>query len=176
MNQSNYKKIFFIITIIGVIVLLFSLFDIVFNLSFMMLILILYMILLILSFTLILYYKFFHKKGFNKIKQFEKTLEGELYHFKCQTCNGIFAIKRSKSNNNKTIKMSCPDCGEIGFIPPNPVSIEEEIPEKKSININFKCNNCGERITIWAEGTDIYQSMKVFSCPFCGVKKPLIRF
>jgi predicted SprT family Zn-dependent metalloprotease len=176
MNQNNYKKILLIITIIGVIVLLISLFDIVFNFSLMLTLIILYMILLILSFTLIIIYKYSNVKGLNNIKQFEKTLKGGLYHFKCQTCNGIFAIKRSKSNNNKPIKMSCPDCGEIGFIPPYPVSIEEEIPEKKSINFNFKCNNCGEGLTIWAEGTDIYQNMKVFSCPFCGTKKPLIRF
>ena len=176
MNQNNYKNMFLIIAIISVIVFLFSLFDIVFNLSLMLFIIILYMILLILSFTLIIYYRYFNIRGLNNIKQFEKTLEGGLYHFKCQTCDGIFAIKRSKSNDNKPIKLTCPDCGSIGFIPSNPASIEEVIPEKKSININFKCNNCGEGITVWAEGTDLYQNMVIYSCPFCGDKKPMIRF
>ena len=39
------------------------------------------------------------------------------------------AIKKSKSNNKKTVKMTCPDCGVIGVISPNPAFIEEEIPE-----------------------------------------------
>lgn len=176
MNKDNLNKLFSIITIIGVIILLFSIFNIIFNLDFMIIIIIIYLILFLLSFILIMYYNQAHSKVLNKIKQFEKTLEGGLYHFKCQTCNGFFAIKRSKSNDNKPIKLTCPDCGAIGFIPPNPVSIEEEIPEKKSMNINFRCDNCGEGITVWAEGTDMYQNMIVYSCPFCGTKKPLIRF
>ncbi|GAH17075.1 unnamed protein product, partial [marine sediment metagenome] len=36
--------------------------------------------------------------------------------------------------------MTCPDCGAIGVISPNPAQIEEEIPEKKSIKANFKCD------------------------------------
>ena len=111
-----------------------------------------------------------------RIEEFEKRLEGGLYHFKCPTCKGIFAIKKSKGNNKKPTKMTCPDCGAIGVISSSPCQIEEVIPEKKSVKANFKCNICGEGITIWAEGTDLYKNVNVYSCPFCGEKKPLTRF
>lgn len=112
----------------------------------------------------------------NSIEEFEKTLKGGLYHFKCPSCNGIFAVKKSKKNNKKTVKMTCPDCGMIGFIPSHPEKIEEEIPEKKSLKANFKCISCGESITIWAEGTELHKKINVYTCPFCGIKKPLKRF
>ncbi len=107
------------------------------------------------------------------IEEFEKTLKGGLYHFKCPVCGGIFAIKKSKSNNKKEVKMTCPDCGTVGVIPANPTTIEDKIPEKKSVKANFKCIRCGERITVWAEGTDLYKNICVYTCPFCGVEKPL---
>jgi hypothetical protein len=47
------------------------------------------------------------------------------------------------------------------------------IPLKKSENVKFKCLYCGESLRIWAEGTEIHQIIQVFSCPFCGIKKPL---
>ncbi len=126
-------------------------------------------------FTLILIYikQNYTKKLIGNIEEFKKTLKGGLNHFKCPNCKGIFAIKRSKNNNKKPIKMTCPDCGILGIIPSNPLCIEEEIPEKKSLKTNFKCLICGEEITIWAEGTDLYNNTQVFSCPFCGTKKPL---
>jgi len=116
-----------------------------------------------------LFFKIRKKEAFiNLIKEFEKSLKGPLFHFKCPKCKGFFAIKKSKSDNKKTIKMTCPDCGIIGVIPPNPSIVEEEVPEKKSINANFRCNICGEGLTIWAEGTEILDDIKVFTCPFCG--------
>ena len=48
-----------------------------------------------------------------------------------------------------------------------------EIPEKKSIGINFKCTSCGEGLTIWAEGADLKPGLCLFSCPFCDTEKPL---
>lgn len=107
------------------------------------------------------------------VEEFEKTLKGGLYHFKCPVCSGIFAIKKSKSNNKKDMKMTCPDCGAIGVIPSTPQVIENKIPEKKSVKANFKCIRCGERITIWAEGTDLFKNIYVYTCPFCGVEKPM---
>ena len=67
--------------------------------------------------------------------------------------------------------MTCPDCGAIGVIPPNPIFVEEEIPEKKSLKVNFRCGVCGEGVTIWAEGTDLYKETQVYTCPFCGGRK-----
>ena len=110
------------------------------------------------------------------VKEFEKTLKGGLFHFKCPTCKGIFALKKSKSNDEKPVKMTCPDCGIIGIIPPKPKSCEEQIPEKKSVKANFKCASCGEVITVWAEGSELYPDTCVFSCPFCGNDKMLYRF
>ena len=85
--------------------------------------------------ALTIFLKFFRfrrdKISINTIKDFEKKLKGGLFHFKCPTCAGIFAIKKSKRNDEKPIKMTCPDCGAIGMVPSNPVSIFEEIPEKK---------------------------------------------
>jgi len=107
-------------------------------------------------------------------EEFQKTLKGGLYHYKCPECKGYFAIKKSKKNNNKIVKMNCPDCGKIGFIIPRSEKfVEEEIPEKKSIGLNYRCLQCGEGITIWAEGSDLHPKIKVFTCPFCGSDKNL---
>jgi len=109
------------------------------------------------------------------VEEFEKRLKGGLYHFKCPSCGGIFAIKKSRGNNKKIVKMTCPDCGKVGFIIPNPRTIREEIPQKKSVKANFSCGRCGEGITVWAEGADLYKNVSVYSCPFCGTEKPLRR-
>jgi predicted RNA-binding Zn-ribbon protein involved in translation (DUF1610 family) len=126
---------------------------------------------LILFLIILIYQRSKRKKApviMDVVEQFEKTLEGGLYHFKCPTCEGFFAIKKSKGDNKQYVTMTCPDCGAIGVIPPNPSSIEDEIPEKKSIKANFKCESCGEGITVWAEGTDLYKKLHVYSCPYCG--------
>jgi len=110
------------------------------------------------------------------IEEFEKSFKGGLFHFKCPTCNGIFAVKKSKSNNKKPVKMCCPDCGAIGLIPSNPVCIKDVIPEKKSMKANFRFIECGEGITVWAEGKDLYENITVYCCPFYGVERKLNRF
>ena len=43
------------------------------------------------------------------------------------------------------------------------------------ININFKCSNCGEGVIVWAEGTELYHDVNVYSCPYCGIEKTLNR-
>lgn len=157
-------------------VFLFTLFDISFDKDWKTYLLISYGLIIILTLILI-YIKIKNtKKLYINIEEFEKTLEGGLYHFKCPSCTGIFAIKKSKSNDKKPVKMTCPDCGIIGVIPSYPLIIEEKIPEKKSIKTSFKCLTCGEAISVWAEGTDLHNDIKVFSCPFCGIKKPLKKF
>lgn len=111
----------------------------------------------------------------NSIEEFEKTLKGGLHHFKCPHCKGIFALKKSRRNDRKPVKMTCPDCGGIATVPPNPMYACEEIPEKKSMKANFRCNTCGEGLTVWAEGTTLYENMSVCSCPYCGEQKALSR-
>ena len=104
---------------------------------------------------------------------FERSLYGKLLHFRCPVCNGIFAVKESKKNGKKPLILRCPDCGTIGKIQVFHPIIPGDIPLEKSGGINFTCKNCGEKLTIWAEGNDIYPKIEVFSCPFCGAMRPL---
>ena len=107
------------------------------------------------------------------VKIFEKTLEGKLHHFKCPSCDGIFAIKKSKANNKRSFTLTCPDCGALGTIPTKPQTVIDSVPEQKSMKTRFKCSNCGEWVTIWAEGAPLFSHIHVFSCPYCGENKPL---
>lgn len=165
----------FIIIILGLFILLFSIYDILFKKGWIVVTFILYAVL----FVITIYTIFLKAKKqvvfVDIVEEFEKTLTGKLHHFKCQTCNGIFAVKKSRGDNKKYIKMTCPDCGAIGVIPPIPEQIEEAIPEKKSIKANFKCNLCGEGITVWAEGTGLFKDMYIHSCPFCGEDETMKR-
>ena len=166
---------FIIIIIIGLCILIFSVYDIIYDKDWMIRTFAAWGLLVII--TIVVIFLRFKKEEVPEgtVEEFEKTLKGGLYHFKCPTCNGIFAIKKSKSNNKKPVKMTCPDCGAMGFIPSHPAQIEEEIPEKKSIKANFRCNTCGEGITVWAEGTELHKNVYVCSCPFCGEEEPLKR-
>lgn len=175
--MSFMKNLLFnLIAILGFWVFFFALYDIFTDQGWMVVILAINIVLLVLIFTLIIYSYSKKPRGSYSIEEFEKRLKGGLYHFKCSRCGGIFAIKKSKKNNKKPVKMTCPDCGVIGIIPSEPSCIVEEIPEKKSVKASFECKRCGEGVTIWAEGTDLYSGVSVFSCPFCGEKKPLKRF
>lgn len=173
-TKTNYSLI--LLAVISFWVFIFTLYDIFFDKGWKVFLLILYALIIIL--VLILIYTKINdtKKLYSSIEEFEKTLKGGLYHFKCPSCRGIFAIKKTKSNDKKPVKMTCPDCGMIGVIPSYPACVDEEIPEKKSLKASFKCLTCGEGINVWAEGTELYGGVQVFSCPFCGVKKPLKKF
>jgi len=160
--------------LLGFWVMFFSIWDIIFNKGWVYSIIAAYVILLFLVFLLVyMRSKLPIVTTEDAFEEFEKTLKGGLYHFKCPTCNGIFAIKRSRSNDKKPVKMTCPDCGELGILPEAAVCIEEEIPEKKSAGVNFKCELCGEGVTVWAEGTEIHPDICLYSCPFCGEQKPM---
>ena len=173
--KQSWLLILFII--LGFCLLIFSLYDIIFNLGLILVSLPAYAVLILLV-LLLIYLGLKRKKApidMDVVEEFEKTLEGGLYHFKCPTCEGFFTVKKSKGDNKQYVKMTCPDCGAIGFIPPNPTSVEEEIPEKKSIKAKFKCESCGEGITVWAEGTDLYKKLHVYSCPYCGLNETMIK-
>jgi predicted RNA-binding Zn-ribbon protein involved in translation (DUF1610 family) len=171
MKWSEGPGAFNLMILLGFWLLFFSIFGAIFNKDWVLPILALFVLLFILTILVILK----SKKPFadETIEEFEKTLEGKLCHFKCPNCNGIFAIKKSKHNNKKYFKMTCPDCGKVAVVSPLAACVEEEIPEKKSVNVNFKCTNCGEGVTIWAEGADLYQDVCVYSCPYCGIEKTL---
>jgi len=178
-NWLRCSEPFVVLTILGffvIVLLVFSVWGLIFEKPWTNHILAAYVLSVILSTVFIPIALIKFKGKTDTIEEFEKTLKGRLYHFKCPSCNGIFAIKKSKSNNKKPVKMTCPDCGAMGIISPNPVCTEEEIPEKKSLKANFKCKRCGEGLTIWAEGTDLYEELHVYSCPYCGEKDTMARF
>lgn len=176
MSWLRDSGFFIFLIILGLCVLIFSIYDIIYDKGLMIVVIPVYAVILIISIVAILLKSQREEKiSVDVVEEFEKTLKGGLYHFKCPTCSGIFAVKKSKSNNKNYVKMTCPDCGVVGVIPPNPNHIEEEIPEKKSIKANFRCNSCGEGITVWAEGTELYKRMNVFSCPFCGEAETMKR-
>lgn len=173
MKFFNFLKnswLIIVIIIIGFCLLVFSVYDVIFNLGLIVVSIAAYLV--IIFFFLFLIYKRSKTKivpvEMDVVEEFEKTLKGGLYHFKCPTCNGFFAVKKSRGDNKQYVKMTCPDCGAVGVIPPNPASIEEVIPEKKSLKANFKCEICNEGLTIWAEGTDLYKKLHVYTCPYCG--------
>ena len=168
------KLLFTLIIILSIIVLFSSIFDIVYEKQWLQIILALYAVLIIFAIVL-LFLKQTKKIAGSKdiVEEFEKTLEGKLYHFKCPQCEGIFAIKKSKRNNKKPFTLTCPDCGTVGRISSSPPVVVEEIPEQKSENIKFTCKNCGERVSIWAEGTDLVRKVEIYSCPYCGEKQSM---
>jgi len=174
MKLIHRKLLFIVIILLSIVVLFSSLFDIVYGNEWLQIILALYAFLII--FTIVLLFLAPEKKVVGSkdiVEEFEKTLEGKLYHFKCPECDGIFAIKKSKQNNKKPFTLTCPDCGNVGRISGSPPVVVEEIPEQKSENIKFKCKNCGERVSIWAEGTDLVRKVEIYSCPYCGERQTM---
>jgi predicted RNA-binding Zn-ribbon protein involved in translation (DUF1610 family) len=168
MSFLKESKIIYIFALFGLLSLIFSFVDIIFDLELMFVSIALFIVLFVLLVITIIIRRKKSENKINAIFQFKKALKGGLFHFKCPFCEGFFAIKKSKYNNKKSVKLTCPDCGKVGIISPEPSYIENEIPEKKSIKASFKCNNCGEGISVWAEGSDLYKNMHVYSCPFCG--------
>jgi predicted RNA-binding Zn-ribbon protein involved in translation (DUF1610 family) len=166
---------FIAIIFFAFLVFLFSLWDILYHEQWLERIIALYGILILLTILFLISRE--KKKPIvqKPVENFEQSLEGKLQHFKCPSCGGIFAIKKSKQNNKQPFTLTCPDCGMTGFIPSKPSQIQEEIPEKKSVHKNFQCQNCGEWIMIWSEGTDIIgdQNIHVYSCPYCGATQDL---
>ena len=174
MTLAQSKLLFIVVILLSIVVLFSSLFDIIYEKQWLQIILTLYAILIIFTIVL-LFLKPTGKivESGDIVEEFEKTLEGKLYHFKCPNCNGIFAIKKSKHNNKKPFTLTCPDCGTVGRISGSPSVVVEEIPDQKSENIKFKCKNCGERVSIWAEGTDLVKKVEIYSCPYCGERQSM---
>jgi len=172
----NWRWAFYFVIVSSGIVFLFSIWQIVFGRDDFHLIVLLYGCLFFSMILIFLFSRFSFSSAENLVQTFEKTLKGGLYHFKCPHCHGIFAIKESMYVDKKSVVMTCPDCGRLAKIPPMPPVIRAVIPKKKSGNVRFQCQQCGESLKIWAEGTSIYPQLKIFSCPFCGCEKPLRRF
>ena len=175
MNQQilQNKYIQLLPPVLALLILIIALWDFLTDQQFITPILAIYAILLI--FTIILLYLQIQgqQHGNHAIKQFEKSLKGTLHHFKCPNCKSIFAIKKSKINNKKPFILQCPTCQTEGLIKPSPITIIEKIPQEKSPRSKYQCSRCGERLTLWSEGTMTRPKTQIFSCPYCGTNKPL---
>lgn len=125
------------------------------------------------SIVLFLYMYRSSRKEMDPVVLFEKTLHGGLYHFKCSHCGGMFALKESRKNDIRNLTLTCPDCGAVGRISSHPPKIIDRIPSEKSPRVSFVCTKCGERLNIWAEGKPLSDHISIFSCPYCGSKKPM---
>ncbi|MBU0496830.1 MAG: hypothetical protein KKG04_02615 [Candidatus Thermoplasmatota archaeon] len=170
MIQNKY--LYILPAIIALILLLITLWDFFTDQSIILPLLATYAILFIL--TLILWYiGYITQPKQNTITLFEKTLKGTLTHFKCPQCGTIFALKKSKSNNKKSFYLTCPSCQIKGLITANPTIIHQPLPLQKSPRSKYQCTHCGEWITIWSEGTTSLPHSMIYSCPYCGAKKPL---
>ncbi|MEF8879410.1 MAG: hypothetical protein V5A64_03350 [Candidatus Thermoplasmatota archaeon] len=174
MNFWKTKFPWITIAFLAVVITIFSFINILYGKNWGDILLAAYFLLFILGFTIFFVASSKILSKSSSIEEFEKTLKGGLYHFKCPHCNGVFAIKKSTGENKNALKMNCPDCGKTGIIPGyQTMVVEEEIPEKKSPGVNFRCNRCNERLTIWAEGANIHPDLKVFNCPFCGEQEAM---
>jgi predicted RNA-binding Zn-ribbon protein involved in translation (DUF1610 family) len=166
---------FIAIIFFAFLVFIFSLWDILNHEQWLERIIALYGILVLLTFLFLVSREKKKPVIQKSVDTFEKSLEGKLQHFKCPSCGGIFAIKKSNQTNKEPFTLTCPDCGMTGSIPSKPTQIHEEIPDKKSVHKNFQCQNCGEWVMVWAEGKDMIQdqNVHVHSCPYCGAKQDL---
>ena len=87
-------------------------------------IVILYSILII--FAIVLIYSRMAKKSWAVLYRgriFDESLEDKLRHFKCPNCNRIFTIKKTKGDENRSFKITCPSCRTIGLVPSKPKSV-----------------------------------------------------
>jgi len=167
MRISKHTLPFIALILFACVVLLLSFWDIIYDEQWLERVIALYGILFVLAILFLI--SLTHKKP-STVEEFEKSLKGALHHFKCPSCGGVFAIKKSKHDNKQAFTLTCPDCGAVGLIPPKPSLVVGEIPEKKSVNKNFTCGTCGEWIMVWAEGTTLASDLHVYSCPYCGTK------
>ena len=101
MRLIDRSELFILLIFFGFWVLFFSIWGIIFNKDWNILILTLYVLLIFSSVIITVLKSFNFKLKISKIEEFEKKLKGGLYHFKCPICKGIFAIKESTNNNDK---------------------------------------------------------------------------
>jgi predicted RNA-binding Zn-ribbon protein involved in translation (DUF1610 family) len=160
---------------IGGFIFLLSLWDIIIDLGFQWFYIVVYLCLLIGSIVLFIVLDRAMNVNNVLVEVFEKTLMGELKHFKCPLCHGIFAVKKSCRMSDHEYFLTCPDCGHLGRISRHHLIIFDDVPGEKSSNVHFECVFCGEHVKIWAEGHALYPYVTVFSCPFCQEKSPLVR-
>jgi len=169
----KWKIGFAITAITSILLLLFSVYDIFFLQERFRYWLLGSIGLVIISILLFLFMNYSSRKQMDPVVLFEKTLHGGLYHFQCSRCKGMFALKESRKNDIQELTLTCPDCGAVGRISSHPPTIVDRIPSEKSPRVSFICTKCGERLNVWAEGKPLSDHISIFSCPYCGTKKPM---
>jgi predicted RNA-binding Zn-ribbon protein involved in translation (DUF1610 family) len=172
MNVGRRAFPFILIVLSAILVLGASIWDISSNAQWSARIILLYLILVTLA-ALLLVSRRNEPSPSLSTEDFEAALKGQLQHFKCPSCGGIFAVKKSRHNNKKDFVLTCPDCSLVGLVPRRPMTVLEKIPEKKSRHKNFVCQNCGGALTVWAEGKDLSPVLRIYSCPYCGAKQTM---
>ena len=91
----QHKLLFAAVILSSIIVLFFSIFDILYDEQWLQIVLAVYAVLIIFTIVL-LFFAPAKKTAVSKdiVEEFEKTLEGKLYHFKFKNCQVLFAIKK----------------------------------------------------------------------------------
>jgi transcription elongation factor Elf1 len=169
MNKKIIKPFFIILTIVSIIVFIISFYDILYEKGLMIGIFAIYIILLIVSIVVLVLQKTPEEPYYHTLNNIEiKKTQENIHHFKCPECKEIFAIKKTTSNTTKPFTLTCPSCGIIGRISPSADIVIDIIPEKNSDEIVFTCHDCKKQFSVWTKTTDITDTFKVYSCPYCG--------
>jgi hypothetical protein len=129
MKISHKTFPFIVIIFVAFIVLLLSIWDIISNEQLLERIIALYGILIILTLLFLSSKETKKPVVIKNVDEFEKSYKGKLHHFKCSSCGGIFAIKKSKYDNKKSFIVTCPDCSTMGTISLKAPEIIEKFSE-----------------------------------------------
>ena len=103
---------------------LLQLLDFIFKRQMLQRILILYSILIIFAIVLIFSRTTKKSEAVSRYgRKFGMPLERKLHYFRCPNCDGIFTIKESKFNENRSSIVTCPHCRAIGRMQSSPKSL-----------------------------------------------------
>jgi predicted RNA-binding Zn-ribbon protein involved in translation (DUF1610 family) len=127
MKNSRKTLPFIGVIFFAFIVLLLSIWDIIYNEQWFEYVIILYGILIIITMLFLVPKEIQKLVIIKNIDEFEKSLKGNPRHFKCPSCGSTIAIKISKQNTTQPVGLTCPDCGTTATISLTPSKINEKI-------------------------------------------------
>lgn len=168
MNKNIVKLLYVLLLIVSIVVFIISIYDILYEQGLLLGVFSIYTVLLVVSIVFLIIQKTPDETSYCTLNNtaMKKTQE-KIHHFKCPECKEIFAIKKP-TDTTKPFTLTCPSCGIIGRITPSPDIIIDIIPEKNSDEIQFTCHDCKQQFSIYTKTTDINDTFKVYSCPYCG--------
>jgi predicted RNA-binding Zn-ribbon protein involved in translation (DUF1610 family) len=119
MTSAKNKIPLVAIILLAIVVIFFTLWDIIYKKQLLQKILILYDILIIFAIVLIVSRVTKKSDIISRFrKKIEKSPENKLHYFRCPNCNGVFTIKGSKARYNISYVATCPHCRTIGRMHP----------------------------------------------------------